>query len=137
MARSAEILGDRWSLLILREAFYGVARYDDMLADLGAPRSTLTDRLAKLVEEGLLTRRPYQEPGSRTRYAYVLTAKGSALGYALIAISKWGEDHVLGGPAPVEFVDQATQSPVRLALLDEQDRAVELSQVRMKLRDVE
>ena len=60
MALSAEVLGDRWLLLILREAFYGVQRYDDMLQDLGIPRATLTDRLNKLLDLKILERHAYQ-----------------------------------------------------------------------------
>lgn len=134
MAQAAEILGDRWTLLILREAFYGVVRYDDMLADLGAPRSMLTDRLAKLVDRGLMTRAPYQEPGARTRQAYVLTETGQALGLTLIALSQWGEAALLDDPAPVEFVDKETGAALRLGLLDEAGNSAPLSSVRIRLR---
>lgn len=135
MAQAAEILGDRWTLLILREAFYGVVRYDDMLADLGAPRSMLTDRLAKLVERGLMTRAPYQEPGARTRQAYVLTETGQALGLTLIALSQWGEAHLLDDPAPVEFVHKESGAVLRLGLLDEAGKNVSVSSVRIRVRD--
>lgn len=135
MAQSAEILGDRWTLLILREAFYGVVRYDDMLADLGAPRSMLTDRLTKLVDGGLLARQSYQEPGRRTRQAYVLTEKGRALGLTLIALSQWGETYVSGKPAPVEFVDTETGAPVRAELVDRDGNILGLKDVTMALRE--
>ena len=134
MALSAEIIGDRWTLLILREAFYGVVRFDDMLADLGAPRSTLTDRLGALVDRGLMAREPYQEPGSRTRSAYVLTPEGRALGLVLMALSRWGEAHVLRGPAPVEFIDKETGSPLKVALVDKEGREVDLAHARIKIR---
>ncbi|GAB4138778.1 MAG: helix-turn-helix domain-containing protein [Sphingomonadales bacterium] len=127
MAMAAEILGDRWTLLILREAFYGVRRYDDMRADLDAPRSMLTDRLNKLVARGLLARQPYQEPGSRARDAYVLTDAGRALALTLLALAQWGEDHVLHGPAPVQVVDRASGKPLRVALVDEQGRPADLA----------
>lgn len=126
MAMAAEILGDRWTLLILREAFYGVQRYDDMRADLGAPRSMLTDRLAKLVEMGLLERRPYREPGKRTREAYALSDAGRGLALTLMALTQWGETYVLKGPAPVEVVDCKTGRPLRVALVDEKGRPAKL-----------
>ena len=134
MAIASEILGDRWTLLVLREAFYGVQRYDDMLADLGAPRSTLTDRLAKLVERGIMTRRAYQEPGARTRHAYVLTEAGRALALTLLALTQWGEDHVIHGPAPVEIVERSTGRPLRVELVDENGRVTDLKDATLSLR---
>lgn len=135
LALTAEILGDRWTLLILREAFYGVVRYDDMLADLGAPRSMLTDRLSKLVDRGLIARKPYQEPGTRTRQAYVLTSAGRALGQTLIALSQWGEAHVSKQPAPIEFVESETGEPVRAGLIGGKGQEIALENVEMRLRD--
>ncbi|MEX0284617.1 MAG: winged helix-turn-helix transcriptional regulator [Paracoccaceae bacterium] len=126
MARAAELLGDRWTLLVLREAFYGVQRYDDMRADLGAPRSMLTDRLNKLVKRGLMQRRAYQDPGDRPRQAYVLTQKGKDLALTLIAITQWGEDHVLNGPAPVQVVDRQTGQRLRVELVDENGEIADL-----------
>ena len=96
LALAAEVVADRWTMLILREAFYGVRRYDDMLADLGAPRSTLTDRLAKLVKHGLLTRQAYKEQGDRERKAYILSPKGAALATTLVALTQWGDKWVFG-----------------------------------------
>ncbi|WP_119422065.1 winged helix-turn-helix transcriptional regulator [Desertibaculum subflavum] len=118
MALAAEIVGDRWTLLILREAFYGVSRYDDMRADLGAPRSMLSNRLARLVEHGLMTRRAYQEPGDRERHAYVLTEAGRALALTLVALTQWGERWVISRPAPVKLVDRTTGKALRVALVD-------------------
>lgn len=127
MALAAEIIGDRWTLLILREAFYGVQRYDDMLADLGAPRSMLTDRLRKLVDCQLLQRRAYQEPGERKRYAYVLTEKGQGLALTLLALTQWGEEYVLDGNAPVKVVDKNTGQKLCVKLVDEAGQLVELN----------
>ena len=134
MALASEILGDRWTLLVLREAFYGVQRYDDMLADLGAPRSTLTDRLAKLVERGIMMRRAYQERGARTRHAYVLTEAGRALALTLLALTQWGEEHVLHGVAPVEIVDRSNGRPLRVELVDGEGRITDLKDAMLSLR---
>ncbi len=131
MALAAELLGDRWTLLILREAFYGVQRYDDMRADLSASRSMLTDRLARLVDHGLMTRRAYQEPGDRMRQAYVLTPAGRDLGMVLMALSQWGETHILKGPAPIEVIDRETEQSLRVALVDEEDRISSLKNAKM------
>ena len=131
MAIAADVLGDKWTLLILREAFYGVVRYDDMLQDLGAPRSTLTDRLNKLVKHKVLERRPYQLPGERQRYLYALTNRGKELSPLFIAMTKWGEDHLLEGKAPVQAVQQNTGEAVYISLTNEQGQPVDISQVTL------
>jgi DNA-binding HxlR family transcriptional regulator len=135
MALAAELIGDRWTLLILREAFYGVSRYDDMLADLGAPRSMLTDRLNRLVERGILRREAYREPGSRTRQAYRLTGAGQALALTLIALTQWGEEHVTGKEAPIEIVDRRNGRTLRVALVADEAAAVPLGAATLRLRD--
>lgn len=134
MALAAEIIGDRWTLLILREAFYGVSRYDDMRADLDAPRSMLSDRLARLVENGLMTRRAYREPGDRERHAYVLTEAGRALALTLVALTQWGEKWVIGRPAPVKLVDRATGKALRAALLDKDGTEADIARARLVKR---
>jgi len=127
MAQATDILGDRWTLLILREAFYGVQRYDDMRADTGAPRSMLTNRLNKLVEHGLMRREPYQEPGSRVRHAYVLTQMGLDLAPTFMALSDWGEKHALKSKSPVAVKDTRSGQQLRVALLDEEGNETDLA----------
>lgn len=133
MALAAEVLGDRWSLLILREAFYGVQRYDDMRQDLGAPRAMLTDRLNKLVDFKILERYPYQETGDRVRQAYRLTDAGKALAKVLFAMSKWGEAHITYAPAPVRLVDKTTGQSLQTAFVTEDGKAVPDANVRLKV----
>jgi DNA-binding HxlR family transcriptional regulator len=89
VARSLEVLGDRWTLLILRDAFVGVRRFDEFQRDLGVARNVLTDRLQRLVDEGVLERRRYQERPER--FEYRLTEKGIDLWPALISLMKWGD----------------------------------------------
>ncbi len=89
MARSLEVLGDRWTLLALREIFYGNSRFQVIVAKTGAPRDILTNRLARLVEAGLLQRNPYNAAG--TRFEYELTAKGLAVQPILVALGEFGE----------------------------------------------
>lgn len=124
MALAADALGDRWTLLILREAFYGVTRFADMQADLSIPRSVLTDRLTKLVAQGLLERRPYQEKGHRTRQAYTLTQVGKDFAPVLIALMEWGETHILRGPAPIEIRQITTEEPLRLSLVTQDGQTI-------------
>lgn len=102
IARTVDLLGDAWTPLVLREAFYGIGRFDDFQQSLGIARNTLTDRLRTLVDEGLLDKRLYQsEP---RRYEYVLTEKGQDFFGVLAALSRWGDRWLAGEEgAPVTF----------------------------------
>ena len=95
IAQSLEVIGEWWTLLILRDSFLGVRRFEDFVSRLGIARNVLTDRLDTLVEAGVLDRRPYDE--ARGRYDYVLTDKGRALWPVMTAIRQWGDEWVLGG----------------------------------------
>ncbi|WP_030220291.1 winged helix-turn-helix transcriptional regulator [Streptomyces bikiniensis] len=101
LARSSETVGERWTRLIPRDAFFGVRRFGEFAAHLGVPRSVLTDRLATLVGAGVLERRP--EPGTGRREAYGLTPKGVALWPVVRALTAWGEEFhpAAGGPRRV------------------------------------
>ena len=92
IARSLDVVGDPWVLLVLREAMQGVSRYDDFRARLGAADSVLAKRLAGMVDAGLLERTPYHD-GRRTRAGYALTAAGADLLPLLNALVLWGERH--------------------------------------------
>src|SRR5215469_14122852 len=74
--RALAVLGDRWTFVVLREVFNGIRRFDDMRVRTGIPRQVLTNRLASLVEHGVLRRVPYRSPGARERLEYRLTPKG-------------------------------------------------------------
>ncbi len=103
IARSLEVIGEWWTPLILREAFFGVTRFDDLQQHLGIARNVLTARLDGLVDHGVLERRPYDE--ARGRSDYVLTEKGRALWPVLVALRQWGDEWILGdGKAPVLLV---------------------------------
>lgn len=134
LAMAAEEIGDRWSLLILREAFYGVVRYEDMRADLGIPRSMLSDRLAKLVARGCLEKQPYRAAGDRRRDGYVLTEKGRGLAITFIALTRWSETFILGAPGPIDIVDVDTGKPLDPALVDEDGTVVPTDRARPILR---
>src|SRR6185312_6141580 len=70
IAAGLRVLGEKWTFIVLRDVFLGVRRFDDLIAHTGIPRQVLTNRLATLVEEGLLTREGYREPGARSRFEY-------------------------------------------------------------------
>jgi DNA-binding HxlR family transcriptional regulator len=101
--RTLAVIGEKWTLLVLREAFNGVRRFADLQAGTGAPRQVLSARLAGLVAEGLLRKEPYQEPGQRQRDQYRLTQKGLDLYPIMIALTQWGDRYVADpeGPAIV------------------------------------
>jgi len=91
IAASLGVLGEKWTLLVLRDAFNGVRRFEDMYQRIGAPRQVLSARLARLVDEGVLRRVPYREPGQRQRDEYRLTQKGLDLYPVLVALMHWGD----------------------------------------------
>lgn len=94
MARALEVVGERWTLLVVRDAFYGVRRYNDFLVHLGIPRAVLATRLQSLTEAGVLEKRRYQE--SPPREEYVLTDSGKALWPVLGTLGMWGRKHLPG-----------------------------------------
>jgi DNA-binding HxlR family transcriptional regulator len=129
LARSFELIGDRWTLLILRSALYGVRRFDDLQADLEIPRSVLSNRLAGLVESGIMEKRDYREEGQRTRVEYVLTKMGWALGLPFIAMTEWGDKWLGDGPSPFILRSRTSGQRLRVALVDEQDRVAKPSEI--------
>ena len=114
---AVEILGERATFLVLREAFNGVRRFDDMQRRTGIPRQVLSSRLARLVGEGLLRKVPYQEAGQRSRDEYRLTRKGVDLYPVMVALMQWGDQYKAGpeGP-PVLLRHRDCGEPVRLRL---------------------
>ena len=117
VAGTLAVVGEKWSLLVLREAFMGVRRFADFQRILGAPRAVLTDRLATLVEQGILRRVPYQAEGERQRHEYRLTQKGIDLYPTLVALMQWGDRYLADGDVPVELEHKDCGSPVHLALV--------------------
>ena len=117
IAAAVRLIGDKWTFLVLREAFNGVRRFDDMRRRTQAPRQVLSDRLAKLVVEGLLRRVPYQEHGQRARLEYRLTEKGLDLYPVLIALMEWGDRYENSGEGPqVLLTHRDCGAPVGLRL---------------------
>jgi len=110
-------IGEKWTFLILREAFNGVRRFDDMRRRTQAPRQVLSDRLSRLVADGMLYRVPYQERGQRARHEYRLTQKGLDLYPVLVALMEWGDRYAVGPAGPqVQLTHRDCGADVRLQL---------------------
>jgi DNA-binding HxlR family transcriptional regulator len=118
IARVTDLVGDWWTPLVMREAFYGRTRFDDFQEALGCSRAVLAQRLNRLVEEGLLVKVPYED--HPPRYDYRLTDKGRAFWDVLAAMWRWGSDWLWEeeGP-PLVLVDRDTGEVVRPAVVDE------------------
>ncbi|MDZ3991923.1 helix-turn-helix domain-containing protein [Pseudomonas sp. Teo4] len=115
VARALEQIGDGWSLLILRDAFYGLRRFDEFQHSLGIATNTLTRRLNDLVTAGLLERCPYQT--NPPRFEYLLTDAGRDLRPVILTLMAWGAKHAAGSEK-VYLADEHTGLPVALTLMD-------------------
>ena len=114
IARALEIVGERWTLLIVRDAFRGLRRFEEFQANLGIARNVLTDRLNRLVAEGILERVLYHEKPER--YEYQLTAKGRDLNIALAGLRQWGDQYLSEQP-PTMLRRKSDEQPVIAALV--------------------
>lgn len=119
IARVTDLFGDWWTPLVLRDAVYGITRFEDFQHELGVSRAVLSSRLTRLVDEGLLEKVPYQQ--RPVRHEYVLTAKGEAAGDVLAAMWRFGEDHMWDGDEQplVELASRETGERVRPRVVDE------------------
>jgi DNA-binding HxlR family transcriptional regulator len=116
IARTLEVISSRSALLILREAFYGTTRFDDFAERVGISESVAAVRLRELVDDGLLEREDYQEPGQRTRQRYLLTDKGADLFPVLAALMQWGNRWIDERGGPVELRHRHCGEPVAVEL---------------------
>jgi DNA-binding HxlR family transcriptional regulator len=128
IARSLEVLGEKWTLLVVREAFFGRTRFAEFRERLGVAPDVLADRLTTLVEAGVFARRAYRELGEREREEYVLTDHGRALLPVLAAFTQWGDEYLPTGFGP--SAQYALAAPggatVRLAFVDDSGVEVDL-----------
>src|SRR4051794_39634114 len=122
--RALDVLGEKWTLLILREAIYGLRRFDDFARALKCGRGILSSRLKTLVEADVLEKQDYVEPGNRHRPEYHLTAKGRDLYPAMLALSQWSDhwDLPKAGPA-ARVVDRGSKRAVRVVMTSRSDVA--------------
>ena len=122
VARSVDVVGDRWSLLIVRDAFDGTRRFGDFQRSLGVARNILSDRLRRLVQAGVLET---QAASDGTAYQeYVLTAKGESLFPIVVALRQWGEQHLFARDERHSvLIDKRTGEPIPLMMPQSQDGA--------------
>jgi DNA-binding HxlR family transcriptional regulator len=114
IARALELVGDRWTLLVVRDLVLGLSRFDQLLDSLGIASNVLTDRLHRLVDEGIVERVRYSERPER--FEYHLTKKGRELGVALLALMQWGDRYVSEKPPRIAR-RRSDQSPVTVRLV--------------------
>ncbi|MGF1466402.1 MAG: winged helix-turn-helix transcriptional regulator [Sandaracinaceae bacterium] len=117
VARTVDLVGDAWTLLVLRECFYGVRRFEPFQERLEIGRNVLAGRLKRLVDGGVLDKVPYQD--RPLRHEYLLTEKGRALFAVIVTLMRWGDDWMSGPEGvPVELRDRDGH-PVRPVVVDE------------------
>ena len=117
VARTLDVIGEKWTLVVLREVFQGIRRFEDMRVRTGIPRQVLSTRLARLVAHGILRRESYREPGQRVRQEYRLTQKGIDLHPVLLSLMTWGDRHLADPDGPsLELYHRDCGSAVRLEL---------------------
>jgi DNA-binding HxlR family transcriptional regulator len=107
IARTLELIGDRWTLLVLRDVANGVHRFDELAGHLGVARNILSGRLARLAEAGLVERTAYRDPGARKRQEYRLSSAGRELVPVLLAFMAWGDRHLAGPDGPPAVIRHA------------------------------
>ncbi|KAM9866935.1 hypothetical protein ACIFOC_00256 [Leucobacter aridicollis] len=115
IGKAMEAVGSRTAMVLLREAFYGTTRFDDFAARAGVTDAVAAARLKQLVEVGVLEKRPYREPGQRTRHEYLLTQMGRDLFPAVFALMQWGNTHLQAAGGPLALVDSETGEPVTVS----------------------
>jgi DNA-binding HxlR family transcriptional regulator len=101
IASALDVIGEKWSLLVIRELFLGVRRFSDIAMNTGAPRDILTARLRRLEELDVVARRRYED--RPPRYEYVLTEAGKDLRPVIMALKQWGDDHLMNDPLPMVY----------------------------------
>lgn len=106
IARTLEVVGEKWALLAVREVFLGNRRFDEMVRRTGAPRDTMTARLRTLVEAGILERRQYSD--HPPRFEYHLTGAGRDLYPVILTLLRWGDEHLAGEDGPPMILEHHT-----------------------------
>ncbi len=132
MANAADFLGDRWMLLVLRSALYGVSRFEDLLGELKIGRSVLSARLTLLVDAGLLERVTYREEGDRSRAEYIPTQAARELLIVFAAMQQWGDKWVRRKAPAIRPRRRSTGEELRVVFATTDGEIVALGDVTMR-----
>jgi DNA-binding HxlR family transcriptional regulator len=131
IGKAMAVVGSRSAMQILREAYYGTTRFHDFADRVGITDAVAAARLKSLVGEGILEKQPYQPPGQRTRFEYVLTAKGRDLLPAVLALQQWGDQYLQDDGGPIDVVDDAG-TPVRVEVVGTERERLDLEDLRVR-----
>ena len=134
IAKALEVIPTRTAFLILREAFYGTTRFDDFATRVGISEPATAARLRELVDDGLLEREDYREPGQRTRRRYRLTEKGADLFPVLVALMQWGDRWLDERGGPVELIHRDCGESVGVEVRCAAGHAVDTSEIDIARR---
>lgn len=136
ITRSVSILGEKWTFLILRDAFDGLSRFEDFRESLRIAADVLSARLATLVDHGVMDKTEYREPGARRRYAYTLTSAGREVLPILAALQAWGDQHLPWSEGPsVRQRERGTGGTVHVGFINEEGAEVAVDEVLLDPTD--
>lgn len=132
LVKALDVVGTRSSLLILREAFYGTTRFSGFVERVGITDRVAAEQLRRLTDAGLLSKRPYREGDSRTRYEYVLTEMGRDLLPAVLGLMQWGDKYLQDGRPAILHVEHGTGAAVRVELRSDAGGEVDLEHLGVR-----
>lgn len=134
LTAALDVIGRRATMLVLREAFYGAHRFDEFVRRAGFSEAVTAARLRELVDDGLLERRPYQDPGQRRRAEYHLTEKGRDLFHAFVALMRWGDKWVKPDGGRIAFTHADCGAPIEVNVQCARGHSVSIEDVEADLR---
>lgn len=133
VVKSIKELGDKWILLILRECFFGIKKFDDFQSNLNISRSVLTKKLSQMLQSSLLEKSEYKKSNQRLRGEYLLTEKGKELLPLVASLIDWGNKHkVESGQETIALIDKENANPVNLKLENHLGEHITFDKVRIK-----
>ncbi len=136
VVNAVKLIGDKWTLLILREMYLGFRKFDDFQKNLTISKSVLTVKLNRMLELGLLEKKEYQVEKQRSRYEYCLTDKGIDSSKVIIALLEWGNSYLVNPKNPsITTVEKGTFSATRLCMNNEQGEVVDWKDLRLVIQE--
>ncbi|MFT6148487.1 MAG: DNA-binding HxlR family transcriptional regulator [Saprospiraceae bacterium] len=134
VSKAMREIGDRWTLLILRECFWGFKRFDDFQVNLKISKSVLTTKLNHMISLDLIEKQSYKEEGKRTRYEYTFTQKGKDLTKIMLSFLDWGNKYLVNeGEITLKAIDKISKKEVAIDILDDSGKRLKYSALEMKI----